>query len=389
MSFVLVKLESESVNQMKILVVLDDYFNKTNGMCMSTQRFVHEFKKQGQQVRILSTSQGGQADYSVPELIIPFFRKIIAKEGFHIAVPKIKTIKKAVNWADIVLIETPFPLSWRSAHQAKELDKPVIGTFHIYPGNITESLHINNAFFNNFFMYFFRNISFKNCTAIQCPTAKVKKMLEKYKFKPLLYVNTNGITEDFINNPRKNHIGLPFTILCIGRYSREKHQEVLFKAMQLIEEKHNIRLIFAGQGPLRNKYEKLAQNLPQKPIMKLYSPKDLRKIMSQADLVVHCADVEIEGMACMEAFATGCVPIIADSSLSSTVDYALTKHNRFPAGNSKKLAQEIEYWYQHPAELKEMSHKYRIYAKKLTVHRSAIRYLKMMKELVQKKNESR
>ena len=32
--------------------------------------------------------------------------------------------------------------------------------------------------------------------------------------------------------------------------------------------------------------------------------------MDQSNIVVHCANVEVEGMACMEAFATGCVPIV-------------------------------------------------------------------------------
>lgn len=369
---------------MRILVVIDDYFNRTNGMCISTQRFVKEFRKQGQQVRILSTSIGGQADYSVSEFIIPFFRKIIAKEGFHMAWPTQKTINEAVKWADIVLIETPFPLSWRSAKLAKKMHKLVIGTFHIYPGNITESLHINNKFWNNFFMYFFRNISFKNCTAIQCPTKKVKNILQQYKFKPELYVNTNGITQDFIDNPHKENVMDPFTILCIGRFSQEKHQETLLKAMKEIKDPENIKLIFAGQGPLKTKYEKLAETLPIKPTMKLFTPSELRKVMSQTDIVVHCADVEIEGMACMEAFAAGCVPIIADSKLSSTVDYALTDNNRFPFGDSQQLANKIEYWRTHPSELKAMRKRYRDYAKTLTVQRSAQRYIKEIEKLLNK-----
>lgn len=40
---------------MKLLIVIDDYFNKSNGMCISTQRFVREYKKMGQDVRVLST----------------------------------------------------------------------------------------------------------------------------------------------------------------------------------------------------------------------------------------------------------------------------------------------------------------------------------------------
>lgn len=366
---------------MRILIVIDDFFNKSNGMCISTQRFAEEFKKAGHEVRIISCNDHGKANYSLPELVVPFFRKIIAKESYHIALPKTKVLKEAVAWADIVALETPFPVAWRTAKLAKRMKKAAYGTFHLYPGNITETLHINNRFFNNLFMYFFKNISFRNCVALQCPTEKVKEQLENYHFKQKLYVISNGISENFIQNPHKNEVGHPFTILCIGRFSREKHQEVLFKAMKLVKHNQEIKLIFAGQGPLKQEYKRLAEELPKKPIMKFYSPDQLRKVMSQGDLVVHCADVEIEGMACMEAFAAGCVPVIADSLLSSTAEYALSKHNLFPAGNSKQLAQQIDYWFEHPAELKKMRQTYRQYAKNLTVHKSVEKALKMMHEL--------
>ncbi|QNQ80301.1 glycosyltransferase [Lactobacillus sp. PV034] len=370
---------------MRILIVIDDFFNKSNGMCISTQRFAHEFKQAGNEVRIVSCKDGGKAYYSLPELVVPFFKKIIAKEGYHIAWPKKKVLKAAVGWADMVAVETPFPVSWRAAKYAKRMNKPAYGTFHIYPGNITETLHINNWFFNNFFMYFFRDISFRNCAAMQCPTEKVKAELEKYHFKQKLYVISNGITQAFIDNPHKKEVGHPFTILCIGRYSREKHQEVLFKAMKLVQHNQKIRLIFAGKGPLKKEYEQLARELPAKPIMKFYTATQLRKVMRETDLVVHCADVEVEGMACMEAFAAGCVPVIADSPLSSTASYALTAHNLFPAGDCQRLAAQIDYWYDHPAELVKMRQRYRTYAKEFTVRKSAEKALNMMRE-IEKKN---
>lgn len=157
---------------MKILIVIDDFYNKSNGMCISTQRFAREFSKMGRSVRIVTCAINGEnPDYPVKEMIIPFFKKIIAKEGFHMAVPSKKVLTKAVDWADSVMIETPFPLSFRAAKIAKKMGKPVAGTFHIFPGNITEPLHINNRFWNSFFLCFF-----KNCDAIQCPTIKVKNM---------------------------------------------------------------------------------------------------------------------------------------------------------------------------------------------------------------------
>lgn len=366
---------------MRILIVIDDYFNKSNGMCISTQRFAHEFKKLGHDVRIVSCSIDGQADYPLPQLIVPFFRKIIAKEGYHIALPKKHVLKTAIAWADVIAIETPFPLGWHSAKIAKKMHKPVYATFHLYPENITESLHINYKLFNSFFMWFFKNISFRNCQAIQCPTSKVKQRLQKFNFKQRLYVISNGIGRKFIDNPHKSNVGHPFTILCIGRYSKEKHQEVLLNALKNVKNSEKIRVILAGKGPLKSKFQKMIKDLPAHIIMKFYSPADLRYLIAHSDLIVHCADAEVEGMACMEAFAGGCVPIIADSPLSSTVSYALTKENKFPAGNSKILAKRINYWMSHPDKIKANRIKYQRFAKKLTVKNSAKKALKMIQSL--------
>lgn len=367
---------------MRILIVTDDYFNKSNGMCISTQRFAKEFQKMGHEVRTVSCEIGGIPNYTVPELIVPFFKNIIAKEGYHIALPKKHILKKAIQWADVVAVETPFPLGWHSAKIAKKLHKPSYATFHLYPGNITEPIHLNNRFFNNFFMWFFKNISFKNCQAIQCPTVKVKEQLRKSNFRQKLYVISNGISQKFIDNSHKSQIGHPFTILCIGRYSREKHQEVLLNALKYIKNPARIRVILAGKGPLKSKFQKTIKNLPVQVIMKFYTPKQLRHIIAHSDLVVHCADVEIEGMACMEAFAGGCVPIIADSPLSSTISYALTEKNKFPAGNSKILAERINYWINHHQELKVTSKKYQQFAKTLTVESSAKKAIEMMQDLI-------
>lgn len=85
-------------------------------------------------------------------------------------------------------------------------------------------------------------------------------------------------------------------------------------------------------------------------------------------------------MASMEAFASGCVPVIADSPLSSTAAYALTASNKFPAGDPATLAKRIDYWYTHPAELKRCREKYINYAQTLSVHQSAKEVLKMMND---------
>ena len=48
---------------MKILIVINDYLNKSNGMCISTQRFVEEFRAAGREVRIATNDRYGALDY--------------------------------------------------------------------------------------------------------------------------------------------------------------------------------------------------------------------------------------------------------------------------------------------------------------------------------------
>lgn len=265
------------------------------------------------------------------------------------------------------------------------MDKPVIGTFHIYPQNITSSVpFLNNSLGNWSFMLFFRKKSFRNCAALQCPTEKVANWLRKNHFKQKLFVVSNGISSKFINNSHKKEVGHPFTILCIGRFSHEKQQKTLFKAMHLAKHASQIRLIFAGQGPLQKKYKKLAAKLPHQPIMQFFTPAELRQVMTQSDLIVHCAKVEIEGMACMEAFASGCVPVIADGPLTSTSSYALSENNRFSVGDAQALADKIDYWFEHPQELKTMQEKYREYGRSLSVANSAKTALENLKQLDRK-----
>ena len=365
---------------MKILIVIDDYFNKSNGMSISTQRFVHELKKMGQDVRILSSIAGGKPDYPLPIMTIPIFKNIIAKEGFHFAKPKKEIIKEAIRWADLVHLEDPFPVCWTAAKIAKQMRKPITGTFHLYPENLTASVPIlDHASINSAFMRLFRDTTFNYCSYLQCPTTKVEHRLKKYNFKSKLIVISNGISDYYLQSNQRTTTTDPFTILSIGRFSNEKDQKTLIKAIGRSKYKDRIKLILAGKGPLKNEYISLCQRLKINAQLGFYSRNDLKQIMDQSNIVVHCANVEVEGMACMEAFATGCVPIIAQSPLSSTSSYALSPNNLFPAGSSEILAKRIDYWINHPKDLKMMSANYQNYSKSLTVQFSAKKLLTMMK----------
>lgn len=368
---------------MRILIVCGEYFNSSNGLSISTQRFVKEFVRMGEKVRVLSSDHGGISDYSVPIMRIPLIDGIMNKQNYHFAKPDAAVVDEALSWADIVHIEDPFPLSVQVAKAAHKKGLPITGTYHLYPENMTASVPIFDfKLSNRNIMNVFRWGVYQYCHAIQCPTEKVRERLDRCGYKSKLYVISNGIPPEYIADAPSTEKNCMFTIISVGRYSNEKDQKTLIDAVGACKYVSDIQLILAGRGPLEEKYKKLGETLPNPPIMRFYDQDELREEIRRADLYVHCANVEIEGMGCMEAFAQGTVPIIAESKLSSTSEYALDKMNRYQAGNPEDLVSKIEYWYEHRDRLYMVGCEYIELAKSLSIEKSAQKVIRMMEEAI-------
>ena len=128
-----------------------------------------------------------------------------------------------------------------------------------------------------------------------------------------------------------------------------------------------IQVILAGKGPLEKKYRRLAEKLPNPIVMEFYEPARLLEILHMADLYVHTSDAEIEAMSCMEAFACGLVPVIADSPRSATPQFALDERSLFPAGDTDALAQRTDWWIEHPEERQAMERRYAEHARQYSL----------------------
>ena len=103
-------------------------------------------------------------------------------------------------------------------------------------------------------------------------------------------------------------------------------------------------------------------------------------MLSQCDLYVHASDMESEAISCIEAFATGLVPVIANSEVSATPQFALDGRSLFKPGSPKDLARAIDYWLDHPNERKYIGELYRVSAKQYSLSNSVSRFEEMLQE---------
>lgn len=394
---------------MKILFVIDTLDTNNNGTSISAQRFAKELKRRGHEVRILCADplekdENGVAlpvevtgKYIVPEYVIPLFNPLAKKHGFTYGdfLPKSRPIiHEAVEWADVVHTFFPFPLDMVASSYAAKIGKPNTGAFHVQPENITSSLGCGKVqWVQNMIYRLFRNTHYYKYRHIHVPSAFMGRMLEERDYKAKIHVISNGIQDAFMEaGENKIANGRPpklpeyqdkIVIMMVGRLAKEKRQDVIIDAVNYSKYADKIQLIFAGKGPQYEKYVKLSEKLANPPQFVYVKQDELIKLLLQCDLYVHASDMESEAISCIEAFATGLVPVIANSELSATPQFALDDRSLFLPGNPKDLARAIDYWLDNPKERECMEKTYVKAAKKYSLAISVRMFEEMLNEEIE------
>lgn len=125
----------------KILLVMDQFYNANNGTAISAQRFAEELMKNGNEIRTLSIGNNKITNYQVyPKNYGFLINKIINSQDMKLAKPNIEVIKEALNWCDLVHFYMPFTLSKEAMKIAKKMNKPMTSAFHVQPENISYNI---------------------------------------------------------------------------------------------------------------------------------------------------------------------------------------------------------------------------------------------------------
>jgi glycosyltransferase involved in cell wall biosynthesis len=195
-------------------------------------------------------------------------------------------------------------------------------------------------------------------------------------------------------NPPDNYLDpeRPLEVVYIGRLAGEKDQTTLIRAMRHSTFAKRIHLTFAGNGPDAKKIKKQAHKLYSDGIVEIepsfvfLSHDDLRRLSAKADLCVHCAVIEIEGLSILEAMQQGAVPVIADGPYTGSSQFALDERSLFPARDAKALAERMDYWLSHPQERWEAGKLYAASVKPYNIANSVEKMIAMFRDALNRQN---
>ncbi len=347
---------------MNIVLVVDQFDDGNNGTTVTARRYAHELRKLGHRVTILAGGEPAPHKICAPSHKIPFFEKLIESQGMKFAKPDDRAYYEAFKDADVIHFYMPFRFCRRGEELARQLHIPTIAAFHVQPENITSSIGMGKRKTVNRFLYWwFYNVFYNRFRIIHCPSQFIAEQLREHGYNAELCVISNGVDDVFIPHSEwkaKRCSDNILRVLMIGRLSGEKRQDLIIEAAKKSRYRDRIQLYFAGKGPKESEYRHLSKGLARPPVFGFYSTEELVKLINECDLYIHASDAEIEGISCMEALACGVVPVISDSHLSATRQFALDERSLFKAGDADDLARKMDYWFEHPQERLEMETAY-------------------------------
>lgn len=351
---------------MNIIVVCDVLGEENNGTTIAAMNLIRFLQKQNHNVTVLCADQNKKGEtgyYVVPNRSFgKLLDKYVAKVGVSLPKADDNVIKQAIENADIIHCMLPFELSTHAMKFAKEKGIPVTAGFHMQAENFTCYVKLNKWNYANHCVYkYIYNHFYKYVDGIHYPTKFMKDTFENHiKKQTPAFVISNGVHHyvEKRETPKPEEFKDKIVILTTGRYAREKSQDTLIKAVKYSKYKDKIQLILGGQGVKEKYYKKLGKKLPVEPIFKFYSRTEIIDVLNYADLYVHPAEMELEGISCIEAIACGKLTIVSDSKLSATKNFAIDEKCIFKKRNPKDLAKVIDYWIEHTEEKKEYEQKY-------------------------------
>lgn len=316
--------------QLRILFVINDLYTRGNGLAASARRTIALLRERGHDVRVLSAPplDGddcgiGAPDYPLPYLRVPLVAPLIASQGYAFARSDRRQIDRALSWADVVHLEEPFMLQAVVARRARDRGVPAMATYHIHPENLTATVYLDRcAVLNRAILRLWKCFIFDRCGALQCPSESVWRRVSSLGLSPRLFVLSNGVPLGGVSvgcGGRKEELSV-VRLLSIGRFSREKDQATILRALRFSSHARSIELTLAGRGPTERQLRAQADRLVRDGVIAhpvrfaFMDAGEMARASERSDLYVHAARIEVEGLGALEALRHGVVPVLARSS---------------------------------------------------------------------------
>lgn len=332
---------------MRIAFVVDSVLPLPAGGLVAGARLINRLRSSHD---VVTVAVGG--DVALKPLQLPLASRIARQSQFVFAWPNRTRLREVLEWCDVVHVQLPFFLGYAAMRLAHTIGKPVVAAHHVQPENMFATIAARwprltrllptqrlSAWLDRLLVRTFYN----RANAVICPSQLSLRALTSAGLTVPSHVISNGAPSRFMPLPRRPFT--PFTVLSVGRLVPEKRHDLIIEALRRAQCAPHVRLVIAGRGPCGEHLQRLAQGHPAHVRVGYVDDDELVALYQTANLYVHASDVELEGLAVLEAMRCGCPAIIANSPSSASTQFALDDAHLFAPDDPDALARALDHWF--------------------------------------------
>lgn len=327
---------------MRIGIFTETYTPYISGLVTSEVMLKKALEKKGHEVYVVTANlESFHYEYDEKEKVlkIPGIPTGIYNSRLTSIYP-IQAVNKIKSWnLDIIHSQTEFAIGSFARLLAKQYNIPIVHTYHTMYEDYVH--YITKGYFNKsskkIVEYLTKFYCDKTINELIVPTKKAYDLFkEKYNVQRNIHIIPTGIEverfykekieEKEINelkrkyNIKKND----FTLIFVGRIAEEKNVPYIIEVMKKIGEKrNNIKLLIIGDGPDKEKYEKLVKKINTEKNIIFTGKVSWDKIPIYYNLgnaFISASTTETQGLTIIEAMAASLPALcINDESYSGTI----------------------------------------------------------------------
>lgn len=320
------------------------------GGVISARRFVAALREH-HDVTVLASGAAGDGIAALPAFTVPPFGRVMREMGFTFAWPHLPTLERVIGEADVLHVQFPFLLGMRATAVAHRLGTPVVAASHLQPENLFLNVGIRSPRLVEATWRLFLRAVYEKAELVVCPSEFAREELVRRGLGVATVVISNGIAPFFAPGSVRQAARLDgrYLVLAVGRLAREKRLDVVIEGIRRCRHASRIQLVIVGRGPQEARVRRLAATLPVPAEVTSAPDDELLRLLRAADLLVHASELELEGMAVLEALGCGLPALVADAPGSAARHLALADDLRFAPGDPADLARRLDALLDDPA----------------------------------------
>ena len=345
--------------KLHIAFYTDSYLPATDGVVNSIINFRKELERRGHKVYIFASSSMGSK--AMPGRNVFLYRGIEFKPypQYSMAIfPYNSAVKLRNLEVDIVHAHTPFMMGFASMLIAKMSGYPLVGSFHTLINNrsVIEDYYPKNEQLRKFtakYLWKYVKFFYRKCDAVAVPSKSTYSILARQGIRNISVVPNSVDMKSFRptagGRRMRGELGIGSgekMVLYLGRISREKRLDVMIKAAaRLCKKRDDMKFVIGGTGPAEYRYKSMVKRLGlQKHVsfIGFVREKDLPKLYAASDAFCIPSTFETQGIASIEAMASGKPVVGADCLALSDLIVNGRNGEKFRPGDYLGCARKIE-----------------------------------------------